>query len=181
MMRSTGSRIVGALLAFALIASACGGDDSAAADAELIDAIEAAMLADAPPPGFEYDANCMASGMVDNLGGAATIEADYGLTAELVRNGQDIEDFDLDSEAALEMTDAMWDCSDFAGLIAASFASEGMTEEQSECLTAKVPDDAVKKMIAASFMGDAGADLEDEAGEELFGSMFAAASECGLE
>lgn len=177
--RSVTKRVVVGLVALGLIASACGGDDGAADD-ELISAIEAAMLQEAPPAGFEYDANCMATGMVANLGGAEQIEADYGLTAELVRGGRDIDDFNLEEQDAIDMTESIWECSDFTGLISSSFATEGMNSEQAACLTAKVPEDAVKKMIAASFMGAAGTTLEDEAGEELFGSMFAAAQECGV-
>lgn len=177
-MKKLSTTAVMVLLALALVASACGG--GSASDAELISAITEAMDEEEAPEGFELDSNCMATGVVNELGGADEIEKTYGLTAESVREGQDIDDIELDEGTARDLTDAVFDCTDMAGLIAASFAQEGIDGEAQECLADLIPDGALRTMMAAGFMGDAGADLESEATDELFNALFSGAAECGI-
>jgi len=174
------SAIKAVLLAFAvaLVTAACGGGSSN--DDELIAAITEAMNEDAPPENFDFDSECMASGMVNELGGADEIEASYGLTAEGVREGQDIDDVNLDEATARDVTDAIFDCVDMAGLITSSFAQEGLDDDAQQCLVDLIPEGSLRTMAAAGFMGDAGADLETEATDEIFNALFGGAADCGL-
>lgn len=165
--------VVGIVL---VVAAACGG--GGASDDELIAALETVMAEDAIP-GLEYDANCMASGVVDALGGADQIESKYGVTAATVEATGDIQ-AELDRATAEGVADAVWDCSDFVGLMASGFLDSGATQEQSDCITAKIPEEPVRLMIASSFMGDEGSTVAEEATSQLFEVAFDAAAECGL-
>ena len=82
-MKKNLATLFGALMALTLLASACvgGDDDPSAADQAVIDAIAAQISADGDAPAG-LDLNCMASAMVDGLGGTQVMADSYGLTAE---------------------------------------------------------------------------------------------------
>ena len=111
-------------MALTLLTSACGGgDDPSAADQAVIDAIAAQIGADGDAPAG-LDLNCMASAMVDGLGGTQVMADSYGLTAETIAAGQEPDTVVLSVEDARTMGDASMDCG-MGSIILAQLAGDG--------------------------------------------------------
>lgn len=168
------------ILALALLSGACGGDSTSEADQALIDAMAAEFDSEPPPGDFDYDTKCMAEKIVGELGGADTVESKYGVTAAQIRSGTEIGDLNLDEATALSLTDKIWGCADFGELMMAGLAGEGMSDDDASCLLDIIGEEPIKQIFAAEFMGEAGAALEDAAGEQLFTVGLQAVGECGI-
>ena len=159
------------------------GDDPSsgplsAADQALADAIAADLDADAEDDGLGFsdvfDTQCMAEGTVAALGGAEAIEAEYGVTAEDVGA---IEDTELSDEDARAVARAYGRCGDFVELFVLSFEAQGIATDDARCLLDGISDEQFEDFVAANFSA---AD-EDAAGAELFDTIFASASDCGIQ
>lgn len=172
-------RILAALFALALVASACGGGAAGADDQELIDAVAASMRAEGDVPDG-VDVECMAAAMVNGLGGAQGLESDFGITLEKVEAGGDFgDDLELSREAATSLTNDMWEC-DLQEAMVAEMAAD-IDEESARCLVNELDQDILRNMMAAELMNptDAAA-VEAEAESELLPAMFDAIGECDI-
>jgi len=181
-MKKNLATLFGALMALTLLASACGGggDDPSAADQAVIDAIAAQIGADGDAPAG-LDLNCMASAMVDGLGGTQVMADSYGLTAETIAAGQEPDTVVLSVEDARTMGDASMDCG-MGSFILAQLAGDGMAEDDASCLLDKLDQDAIRDMFAAEFMSEADADRIGEAAEDtMLSSIIAAIGGCDLD
>lgn len=171
-------KTIGAILVIALIAAACGGGSDE--DDALIEAIAAQFEEDPPPEDFDFDSNCMAKAIVNELGGAKEIEEKFGVTAEGIADGQEADDLGLSEDQANGVVDKMWGCGDFSQLMFFGLA-ESMSDDDASCMTDEIGEDLIKQLVASSFMGDAGEALGAEAGEEFFEKAFGAAAACGVD
>ena len=181
-MKKNLATLFGALMALTLLASACGGgdDDPSAADQAVIDAIAAQISADGDAPAG-LDLNCMASAMVEGLGGTQVMADSYGLTAETIAAGQEPDTVVLSVEDARTMGDASMDCG-MGSIILAQLAGDGMAEDDASCLLDKLDQDAIRDLFAAEFMSEADADRIGEAAEDtMFSSIIAAIGGCDLD
>jgi len=180
-MKKTLSTLFGALLALTLLAAACGGDDSSsAADQEVIDAVADQIRAEGEFPPDTVDADCMAAGMVNGLGGADGMK-ELGLDAEAIRQGADVDNLELSQDRAVAVADSVIDCG-VLDMMAAEMSSGGtMSEDDAQCLVEKMDQDALRDGFASELMGDGGAALSDAAEERLFSSMFSAVGDCDID
>lgn len=178
-MKKNLNPLAAALLALALLASACGGDDASASDQEVIDAVATQMRNDDAPE--EIDVNCMATAMVNGMGGADAMEADYGLTAATIAAGEDPEDVELSKDAAISLADEAMDCG-LGDIILAEMTGDGMAENDAKCLIENLDQDAIRDMTATEFMADADASAVGAAAEEaLLGSLLGAVTKCDID
>lgn len=179
------STLLGALLGLALLATACGGSDGgdvSSADQELIDAIAADMNSEGDvPPGV--DSECMAAAIVTGLGGAETIESEYGLTVADVGSGNTdaLDAVQLPADDARGLADGMLDCG-LGEVMLQGMTGEGMSEDDASCLLENLDQDIIRDIMAVEFMedGDA-ATVGADAQNDLFGSLFDAIGECDLD
>ena len=177
-MKKNLTTIFGALLALALVASACGGGDSG--DGELVAAISAQMREDGDiPDGF--DVECMAGAMVEGLGGAEVMEEEFGLTAETIADGQEPEDVEMSIDNARSMAEDMRECGLDQAFIS-EIAGDGIPEDSAQCLLDNLDSDALRDIFASSFVSDAdAATLESGAEEALGAGLLAAIVECDVD
>ena len=178
-MKKNLTTLFAALTALALLAAACGGDDASASDQEVIDAVIAQISEDGDvPPGVDVD--CTAAAMVNGLGGAEVMEAEYGLTAETIAAGESPDEIELAVDDARSMADGMLDCG-FADLMVEAMVGDGLEDDVASCLLDSMDQDAIRDTVAAGFMSSADADRIGEAAESTMGaSILAAVSECDL-
>ena len=182
-MKKNLTTLFGALMALALLASACGGgsDDASAADQEVIDAVAAQIVADGDMPA-EVDINCMASALVDGLGGTKVMADSYGLTAASITAGQDPGDVVLSVDDARSVADDAMDCGMGAVMVAQFTADGAMSEDDASCLFDKLDKDAIRDMLAAEFMSDTDAgQIGDAAEETMFSSAIDAIGQCDID
>jgi hypothetical protein len=173
------SPFVAALVALALLASACGGDAASASDQEVIDAVATQMRNDDAPE--EMDIDCMAAAMVNGMGGAEAMEATYGLTAATIAAGEDPEDVELSKDAAISLADEAMDCG-LGDIILTEMMGDGMAESDAKCLIENLDQDAIRDMTATEFMTESDASAVGAAAEEaLLGSLLGAVSDCDLD
>lgn len=177
--------LIGALLAFALLASACGGSDSGSgsandADQAVIDAVATQMRSDGDMPAG-VDANCMAAAMVSSLGGAQVMADTYGLTAETIAAGQEPDDVVLSVDDARAMADRTMECG-LADIMVSQLAGDGLSEDDASCLFEQLDQDAIRDVFASEFMNEADAARISEAAEEtMFSSIFESIAECDID
>lgn len=163
-MKKNLTPLFGALMALALLASACGGDDASAADQEVIDAVAAQISGEGGVPP-ELDVNCMASAMVSGMGGAEVMEESFGLTAASITAGQEPDDVELSVEDARSMGDGMMDCG-LGDMMVNAIAGAGVTEEQASCVLENLDEDVIRDAFAVEFMSDADADVIGAAADD---------------
>ena len=182
-MKNNLTTLFGALLALALIASACGGSDSdsgSPADQEVIAAVAAQMRADDDMPA-DVDAECMAAAMVSGLGGAQVMADTYGLTAETIAAGQEPDEVELSVDDARAMADKIMGCG-LADIVVAEMAGDGMSEDDASCLFDKLDQDIIRDVFAADFMSEADSlRIEAAAEEAMFASVIDAIGECDID
>jgi len=148
--------LIGALLAVAMLATACGGDDAGSGnDQAVIDAVVANIRAEDDVP-EAVDVECMATSMVSSLGGAAGMEENFGLTVETIANETSLDELNLPKDDAISMADGMMDCG-LVEIMTAEIAGEGMSAEDASCLVDNMDQDALRDTFAAEFMSDSDA------------------------
>lgn len=173
------SKMLAAIFALALFATACGGGGGGD-DQAVIDAVAQAMRDDGDVP-EDLDVDCMAGSIVSGLGGAEAMEANFGLTVETIADGQDIDDVELGKDAAVSMADDLMDCG-VADMMVAEIAGDGMSAEDAACMVDKLDQDALRDTFASEFMSAAEGDALGEAAEErMFTSMFGAIADCNID
>lgn len=159
-----------------LTLSACGGGGASEEDQALIDAVKTQWVEDETfPEGFSID--CAAEGFVDGMGGAEGA-ASYGVTVESFTDDTS-DDPEVSEADAQAMVGNMFDCDGFEAALLAQFGGEA-TDEQASCLSDNVDDEPLISLLASSFMGDAGAALEEEFENTFETQLFAAVESCGL-
>lgn len=155
----------GGALALTLVLSGCGGGD----EAQAAEAISASMMEDSDDE-FTVDqeqADCVGEGMVDEIGVDKLQE--YGiLTDDLTSEGAEglgdtpMEEGDADSAA-----DVIVSCVDAEEMMAEQMAADAtMTDEQKECVSEALDEDALKQMFSLIFQGK-----EDQATQDLMGPL----------
>ena len=150
-----------------ILASACGGGDSASSeDQKIIDALADAVMADEEFPGTDDDAKCIAETHVSILGAAYIQENN-------LTDGATFDDWDP-AEAELSRNDFKNLFKETIGCVEKGFQAvlgedadlEGLSEESAECLAKEIVNDDVLDAIY-----DAGS-IDEEPPEELFFSLF---------
>ncbi|MEL6984506.1 MAG: hypothetical protein AAFO29_18915 [Actinomycetota bacterium] len=172
-------RLGAVLLATAVLTAACGGDGSGD-DEALIEALESSLDLDAEGLGdLDLDGRCASEAMVDALGGASGAEEKYGITAEVVTEDGDF-DVDLEQADAEAAASGIWDCG-MASAFAAGMTEAGLSQEDADCVTGSLDESILQQVLAAEFMGDAGASLMAEADEAIGSNMLDAMAECDVD
>lgn len=161
----------GVILAFALLATACGGGGLSADDQEFVDAL---IAGDTFPE--SVDQVCVAEEFVTALGGADGLRNNYGL--EPVDFDGDIE-ADMTEADARNVTDAIWQCDGLADSFFIDIAGTDEPETVS-CLRAAISEDNVKTLLVSGFMGDAGEALESSVENTFEEELFSAFATCEL-
>lgn len=94
----------------------------------------------------DEEVGCMIPGMVDAIGTDKLIEAGQSASS-------DLSGLDLSEEEAGGLFDAMNECVDLRALFTEGMtADSGLTEEQAECVSDGIPDDALKTLIVTSMI-----------------------------
>ncbi len=171
-------RVGTALLATTIAIAGCGG--SGGDDEALIDALESSLDLDAAGlDGVDLDARCASEALVDAIGGASGAEEKYGITAETVADDDDF-DVDLEQGDAEAAASGIWDCG-MENAFAAGMTEAGMSDDDAECVTGALDQSILQQVLAAEFMGDAGAALMAEADEAIGSNMLDAMAECDVD
>lgn len=169
-------KLLMAFVAFALVASACGGDDDdggvAAADSPLVGAIAEQMMegADADSPiATQAEAECWAGRVVGNIG-----EDRLGELGVTVDNVGDIEDLDFTDGEVDTIVSSLGDCVDLKALMAEQMAGD-LGEEAANCVAGELDDDFLNGLIGAAFR-----DEDPSGSDDFFQTMLDIAAECDL-
>lgn len=173
------TRLIALALFAALMLAACGGSDGTSAeDQAFVDAMVTSFGNDgAVPDGVNV--TCVAENFVSELGGADQIEADYGVTA--VDAGTiGFDEVSLTEADARSVVDGMWSCDGFEDSLYAEIANSGLTDDQSKCLRDNLDATPLKTLMASSFMGDAGEELERSVENEFELNLFGAFETCNI-
>lgn len=152
-------------LALSLFITACSGQDDEAKAAE---AISANLLQDSEDA-FTVDqaqADCIGEGLVEGIG-VEQLQA-YGMLTddlqvdESVGEATEMEEADADTAA-----EAVVGCVDAQAMFAEQLSADGtLTEEQQQCVSEALDDEAVTAMFSLIFQGQ-----EDEATNDLLGPL----------
>lgn len=163
-------RLLIALLAITLFATACGDDDSGGGNDALVQALADEIESD--PDGFtgsRDEAECFSRGMVDGIGVERL--AELGVTVDEV-NGVDQLDFEPGEGDVV--VDTLFDCVDVTELMREQFAADGTPAEEAECMANELDEDTLRSLFSATFAG------EEPGGEEFLAKMFEIAATCGF-
>lgn len=151
-----------AVITIALVAVACGDDDSGTAggqdNSELISGLTARIVDDSQGDDIvfnEAQAACFATGLLDQFG------------SERLAAALDLEFEEFMAQASLDerrrVVDTMFGCVDFGGLLAAQFGG-AVSGESATCLADAITGgDAFRDAMANSFGPDAGNPFDDPA------------------
>lgn len=171
-------RLGAVLLATTTVAAACGGGSGD--DEALIDALESSLDLDSEGLGdLDLDGRCASEALVDALGGASGAEEKYGITAETVAEDSDF-DVDLEQGDAEAAAAGIWDCG-MASAFAAGMTEAGLSQDDADCVTENLDQSILQQVLAAEFMGDAGASLMAEADEAIGSNLLDAMAECDVD
>lgn len=143
------------LCAAVLTLSACGNDDDDKARENIRTAVleEDAGLTGGTKP-TEEQADCIADGMVDDVG-VETLQ-EYELLNDELEINSDANPTDMEAEDADALAEVFVGCIDVDELFAAQFGSSGqeLTEEQQQCITDAIDEQAMIDGLSASFQGE---------------------------
>ena len=145
-----------ALCAVVLTLSACGNGDDDKAKENIKAAVleeEGGSLTGGTEP-TEEQADCIADGMVDDVGVEALQE--YELLDEDLEINDQAAPTDMAEDDAQALAGVFVDCIDVDEMFADQFNSgeQELTEEQQSCITDAIDEDAMKDGLAASFQGE---------------------------
>jgi hypothetical protein len=148
-------KTVAVLCAALMTLSACGSGDDDEARENIKTAVledEADLTGGAKPT--EEQADCIADGMVDDVG-VETLQ-EYELLDDNLEINNDAEPTDMESEDADALAAVFVDCIDVEEMFATQFSSgeEELPEEQQQCITDAIDEDAMKDGLSASFQGE---------------------------
>ena len=156
-----------------IFAVACGDDDDggSSSDSALGDAIAVAILSSAGDDEFaptEDQADCIAGAVIDTVGEDKL--AELGVTAESIEEGMALEEAGLSEEEMQEYVDASLECLDLTGVITESLVSDGMSEEDAECIAEGLPDDLMSDF----------AETDPTSNPEVMNAMLDVMSDCDV-
>lgn len=160
-----------------LTLSACGGGGASEEDQALIDAL-AATWADEGTFPDSVEVTCAAEGFINGIGGAEGAGA-YGVNSDNVADA-DFDEVPLSEEDARSAVGNMYDCDGFEAALLSQMGGE-TTPEQAACLADNVDDGPLQSLVASTFMGEAGAAVEEEFENTFETQLFAAVETCGLD
>ena len=166
-MKKTNAVLAGSALALSLVLTGCGGGDEKKAS----EAIAASMM-ESNDETFKVEqkqADCVGDGFVDKIGVDKLKE--YGiLTDDLSAKDAGLSgDLSMEAGDADEAADVVVGCVDATKLMADQMAAGGeLTQEQQDCVSDALDDDAMKKMFSLIFQGK-----EQEAGQDLMEPVLA--------
>lgn len=142
------------LTAAMLVLSACGNGD----DDQARENIKAAVLDEegsqltAGTRATEEQADCIADGMVDDVG-VETLQ-EYELLTEELEINDEAAPTDMAAEDADALAGVFVDCIDIEQMFAGQFDTGELTDEQQSCITDAIDEDAMKDGLAATFQGE---------------------------
>ena len=161
-----------------LTLTACGGG---ADEQEAKDNLKASFTEDdSLGAATEEQAECVADGMVDELG-VETLQ-EYNILDEDLAYNEDPGEVEMSEDDADKASTVVVDCIDLASLFTSEMESsdQGLTDEQKECVEGAIDEDAMKEMLSAEFQGKESDAMDDMTGEImtcLLGDMEAPPSE----
>lgn len=114
----------------------------------------------------EEQANCMADGMVDELG-VETLQ-EYKILDDDLKVNEDPGDVEMSEDDANKAADVVVGCVDVAEMITEQMASgdDSLTDEQAECIKDAIDEDVMRDMLAAEFQGK-----ESDGMDEMTGAL----------
>ena len=154
-MKKTAAVLCAALMTL----SACGSGDDDKARENIKTAVledETDLTGGTKPT--EEQADCIADGMVDDVG-VETLQ-EYDLLDEDLKINEEADPTDMEEGDADALAGVFVDCIDVEEMFATQFSSgeEELPAEQQECITDAIDEEAMKDGLSASFQGE-----EDEA------------------
>lgn len=159
----TRALLVAGGLALALSLTACGQDD----DAEAAEAISANMMQESDD-GFTVDqgqADCVGEGMVEEIGVDQLQE--YGMLTDDLQVNDSLGEVTMEETDADSAAEVVVGCVDAQAMLAEQLSADGtLTEQQQQCISEALDDDAVTMMFSLIFQGK-----EDEATSDLMGPL----------
>ncbi len=174
------TRIAPMFVVGTLALAACGGSDGAAElsgeDEELAEELAAIWAEDESFP-TTLSTECLANGFISGIGGAEGAEG-YGVNVDNIGEGS-FDENPLNEEDALAAVGEMYKCDGFKTALAADFAGTDDTDA-AECLAGEISDEPLTNLLASSFMGDAGIELEEQYGDAFEMEFFAGMETCEI-
>jgi hypothetical protein len=148
-------------LALSLSLSACGAGD----EAQAAEAISASMLEDSDDELSvdEEQADCVGEGLVDEIG--IDQLQDYGMLTDDLEVNESVGEVTMEEADADSAAEVIIGCVDAQTMLTEQMGADGsMTEEQQECMSEALDDEALTEMFSLLFQGK-----EDEATDLLLG------------
>ncbi len=148
-------RTLVALVAGALLLTACGDDGGDDARAEYVDAMAKSMAADQDLPFAAEDRECLAGEFVDALGGASSLQ-DAGLTPEELAEREDLTalDLDLGEEEAQAMAASFGNCDVSLAEMVLAEAGDDVPAEVRACVEENLDEDVLADFFAQVLVDD---------------------------
>ena len=148
-------KTVAVLCAALMTLSACGnGDDDKARENIKTAVLEEETDLTAGTKPTEEQADCIADGMVDDVG-VETLQ-EYELLDEDLKINDEADPVDMEEGDADALAGVFVDCIDVEEMFATQFGSgeEELPEEQQECISDSIDEEAMKDGLSASFQGE---------------------------
>ncbi len=113
----------------------------------------------------EEQANCIADGIVDELGVDKLKE--YELLNDDLEVNKEPGEVEMSEEDADASAEAIIECVDVASLFTAGMddTEQSLTDEQRECVEGAVDEDAMKEVLSAEFQGEQSNAMDEMTGE----------------
>jgi len=158
--------------AFAVVATACGGDDDtvAASDSPFVAAIAGAIMDDSDPDSpitSQEDAECWAGRIVGAVGEDRLVE--LGVTVD---NPGEMKDYDFDEDEFRAMIGSLEDCVDLRQFMADQLV-EDFGQEGADCVADELSGDLLTDLMVAGMR-----DLDTP--EAFFQEFLDIAADCDL-
>ena len=162
-------KLAAAACAAMFLLTACGGGDDDKAKENIKASLleeESSVVGDTKLT--EEQADCFSDGIVDEIGVDKLKE--YKLLNDDLEIIEEADPTDMSKDDAESMAGVMTECVDMVKLIEEQMASSGteLTDEQQECISDAIDEDAIEKGLAASFQGET-----ENPMEEMTGAMMA--------
>ena len=127
------------------------------------------------------DVDCLATALVNGLGGAEAMAENYDLTVETIEAGAEPDNVELPKDQAITLADEAMGCG-LADSMITEMTADGLSKDEATCLLGQFDEDVLRDMMATGFMSEADAQAVEAAAEtDLFTSMFTAMDECSID
>jgi hypothetical protein len=178
-MKSTPAALV--MIVVALGLTSCGGGDDAAKkeqsaqdarDAKASNALsDSIMSSQESPQAAQFfsmkrkDADCIANGMVDEVGTAKLQK--YGMLTKDLKANKNLTNVTMSPKDAQAATGVLFDCTDVPGMMQKAITSSGqIPKEMQACVTKTLNEENLRSMFTKVFSGK-----QQEAQQELIAPM----------